>query len=108
VEVLNMAAYEVKIKGARDYATLRWLADHGYDGSFMDCAELDRYESPDGRTLETDGECEADDAVRVYTVEEHKAWEFSEYIESDPDAFLACNGSTTLGESLLGLEQEIV
>ncbi len=85
--------YTIIIKSERDQITLEWLAAHGYDARFLELAELTIVKA-DGR--------------RIYTMTEPNAWEFCKEIESDPDAFLACNGSDTLNTSLLTFEDSIV
>ena len=83
--------YRIEIKNERDYNTLCWLADRGYDGDFLKLADLIDENEETGR--------------RVYEMEEHKAWEFSENAENE--GFLSCNGSETLQDSLIQLWEEI-
>ena len=82
----------IKIENERDQITLEWLADHGYDGGFLDLAAFQ------GRS-----------GLRyVYSLAEHDAWTFQENVDDDPGAFLACNGSDTLNTTFLQLLESIV
>lgn len=91
-----MSAYNVTIL-AEDMATLYWLADRGYDGNFLALA-----------TLVADPEDDPEEGGYVFALTEPEAWEFSEHIESDPDAFLSCCDSETLVRALIDFWQEIV
>jgi hypothetical protein len=86
--------YQIEDLTAREYATLAWLADHGYDAGILRAAGVEE-EFDDGR-------------VRLGRIPEHKAWEINERIEEDPDAFLASNGSRSLGDKLLKFVGSIV
>ena len=78
----------------RDYATLRWLADRGYDGGFLQLAGVEE-ELPDGRIV-------------MGALTESEAWQFRENVDEDPGAFLSSSGSRTLNDKLLGLYDGIV
>jgi len=99
-----VSAYTVRIVGERDYATLCWLSDHGYDAGFLELATLERVETPDGTEIDDDGS----DTVRVYGLSEPEAWNFKDEYDADPCAFLACCGSSTLTEALVRLLDCIV
>jgi len=100
-------AYKVRIRGESDFATLCWLSERGYDGGFLELATLDAVEAPDGAERNEDREDE-EDSVRVYGLTELEAWKFKDHFNDDPNAFLACCGSPTLQDSLVGLLNEIV
>lgn len=78
--------YKIERLTKREYDTLAWLADHGYDGSILATAGVEEEHSDGGVTLGA--------------MTEPQAWIIQEYIEEDPDAFLASNGSRTLAEKL--------
>jgi hypothetical protein len=77
-----------------EYATLQWLADHGYDGNILKIAGVEEEHDDGGATLGG--------------MTEPQAWEVHDYIESDPYAFLASNGSRSLAEKLQDFLDEIV
>jgi hypothetical protein len=87
-------AYQITIETEDDLVTLQWLSDRGYDAGFLDLADLNSHDETTGK--------------RVFTMPEHHAWIFNDNIEEDPDAFLACCGSDTLADSLIGLHESIV
>lgn len=86
--------YRLQIEAERDLETLYWLSDRGYDGGVLNAAE-EIEEDPGGERV-------------TLVIPEHAAWEISDTIEADPDAFLACCGSPTLSEALIGLWESIV
>lgn len=91
--------YVVTIETDRDGLTLDWLADHGYDGSFLEHADIiESGEDEDGYVV----------APIVYGLSEPAAWTFREDVEADPGAFLACCGSHSLRTALEALLSEIV
>jgi hypothetical protein len=94
-------AYIVTIETERDYETLKWLADHGYDGSLMANSVLS-----DDSAVDEDGEFHC--APYVLGLTQLQAWAFSEYVDDDLDAFLSCCGSSTLSDALIDLWQSIV
>jgi hypothetical protein len=102
-----MSAYTVRIVGERDYATLCWLSDRGYDGGFLGVARLERIEGPNGVAIDEPDDM-GSDGVRVYSLTEPEAWTVREYVDEDPCAFLACCGSDTLARALLGFLERIV
>lgn len=73
--------------------TLQWLADRGYDGSFLEEA-----------TLITDN----DDGSVTYEIDNNGCCAVSEYVDSDPDAFLACCGSQSLADKLISVINKAV
>lgn len=86
--------YRVQIETERDMETLYWLAARGYDGGIWDATEeIEEHEGSERVTL---------------VIPEHAAWTVSETIEADPHAFLACCGSRTLSEALIGFWGSIV
>jgi hypothetical protein len=89
-------AYTFKVEGDTDYATLLWLHDRGYAGNIRNLCEL------------IDEEDEDNTSTYTYGLTEPEAWEFKEYIDDDPDAFLTCCGSKTLADTLIELWLEIV
>ena len=76
----------------REYKTLAWLADHGYDAGIYD-----------GSVRTTD-----DDDMTTLRIPEYKAWEIRDAVEEDPHAFLASNGSRSLSEKLYEFLENIV
>jgi hypothetical protein len=92
-------AYTVTIETERDYETLKWLADHGYDGSLMANSEVSDDSNEHGGWF-----C----APYVLGLTQLQAWAFSEYVDDDLDAFLSCCGSSTLSDALIDLWQSIV
>ena len=91
-------AYTVKIASERDLRTLEWLNDRGYDAAFLEMATFL------GREKKSDGS----DGAFVYGLSEPDAWQVRDEYEKDPDAFLTCNGSDTLGSALFGFLDSIV
>ena len=89
----------------KDVATLSALAGPGYDGGFLALASR-----VDPGCTSCDGEgCDVCDSLdTTYSLTEPEAWAFRENVEADRDAFLACNGSSTLQAALEGLLDIIV
>jgi len=86
--------YKTKPLSERDYTTLLWLADRGYDGGvFENCDAVEPNDDGDGFTLH-------------FT--EVSAWEIRDTIDDDPHAFLACCGSDTLATALRSMIETIV
>jgi hypothetical protein len=77
-----------------EYATLQWLADHGYDGDILRTAGVEEEHADGGATLGA--------------MTEPEAWHINDYIESDPDAWLASNGSRSLADKLYAFINKIV
>lgn len=93
-------AYRIRIETERDWETLLWLSDHGYDGGIYKNGEILGDE-----TAESDGlYC----APYVLGFPEHLAWDCDENVSDDPDAFLSCCGSSSLSSALSTFIQEIV
>lgn len=88
------SGYLIAPLSRQEYATLRWLSNHGYDAGILDAAGVERERANGG--------------VVLGRIPEHKAWEISERIEEDPGAFLASNGSRTLATKLLSFVDRIV
>lgn len=90
----NKFYYHIPRLTKTEYATLEWLADRGYDGNILKIAGVEEFY--------------ADGSVQLGDLREHQAWEFRDYVQSDPDAFLASSGSRGLNEKLLDLHDRIV
>ena len=86
--------YRIPPLNQREYATLRWLADRGYDGGILKLAGVEE-ELPDG-------------GVVLGALTEPEAWEFHDNVDQDLNAFLASSGSRTLNDKLFGLYERIV
>jgi len=91
--------YEVLITGEEE-KTLFWLAEHGYDGSFVDSAS-----AVDPQEVEGVDEYDQD---KLYLFTEPDAWKVMEYVKDDENAFLACSACSTLNEKLLAFVERIV
>lgn len=89
-----MSGYTIPRLDKTEYATLRWLADRGYDAGILDTAGVQE-EHEDG-------------SVTLGEIPEHKAWECYDFYQDDPGAFLACNGSRSLGDKLQAFIDSIV
>lgn len=85
--------YIIRIETERDWITLQWLAERGYDAGFLDACALEENDT---------------DAYLVVSMTEPDAWTFSALVNDDPSAFLTCNASDTLNSSLLGFFDSIV
>ena len=86
--------YRLERLTAREFATLEWLADRGYDGDLLRLAGVDD-EAADG-------------SIRLGALTEAEAWQFNENVEEDPHAFLSSNGSASLREKMYRLLDAIV
>ena len=90
--------YKITLESERDYETLLWLSDRGYDAGIWNLSEIT-------------ADCDEDgDYVFTMTLEisEPDAWAIQDEIERYPTDFLACCGSDTLSASLLEFMEEIV
>lgn len=76
----------------REFETLAWLADHGYNAGIYD-GSAKSYDDEGNVTLR---------------IPEFKAWEIKEAVDEDPHAFLANSASRGLNEMLLKFIDEIV
>ena len=88
------SGYRIPRLSKRAFATLEWLSDRGYDAGILDAAGVEE-EYPDG-------------SVQLGDIPEHRAWDVKEYIEEDPDAWLASSGSRELNEVLQNFVDSIV
>ena len=86
--------YTITLENNRDYLTLVWLAEHGYDADFLNLAALSDENEMTGR--------------RIYTMTEPDAWQFNENVNNDTDAFLSCCDSWALQNALCEFWQKIV
>jgi hypothetical protein len=93
IDASATAAYQIEDLNKKEYATLCWLSDHGYDGGILDLA---------------DGEVTEEDGYKFKPIPENVAWQIAEKIEEDPHAFLASNGSRSLGDKLMKFLDDIV
>ena len=91
-------AYRITLTD-KEYETLCWLSDRGYDAELLDLA-----------TLESTPEDELPEAPNVYVLvmSEPTAWTWNENIEADRHAYLTCLGPGDLMDKLIALEQSIV
>lgn len=85
-------SYRIPPLDAKEYRTFLWLIDHGYAGDFG--------------TLE--GERNDADGWNFDPIPEHVAWGILDSVEDNQEAFLACNGSSTLAEKLHAFLESIV
>lgn len=78
----------------REYQTLLWLADRGYDGGLFDLAGVEE-QRPNG-------------AVVLGALTEAEASQFRENVDDDPHAFLTSSGSAGLNEKMMRLYDSII
>ncbi len=93
-EVTHRCHYSIERLDKTEYATLRWLADRGYDAGILDTAGVHEEHEDGGATLGDVVECDA--------------WTITGAVDDDPDAFLACCGSRSLAEKLRAFLDAIV
>ena len=92
-------SYQITIETERDWETLHWLADRGYDGGVLNAGTYsDKCAEFEGMLC----------APYVLDIDEPSAWEVCDAVEEDPDAFLACCGSDTLERVLIDFVGSIV
>lgn len=87
------AAYTIEPLDKKEYATLSWLSDRGYDGGILEL---------------TSGEETDDGGYKFESIPEHVAWQIKDNIDEDEHAFLTSNGSRSLAEKLLAFIDAIV
>ena len=86
--------YRLERLTKREFATLEWLADRGYDGDLLRLSGVEE-EAPDGSVL-------------LGALTEAEGWQFNENVEEDPHAFLTSNGSAGLHEKMYRLLDSII
>lgn len=86
--------YQLEPLTPREFATLQWLAERGYDGGLLDLAGVEE-ELPNGDIL-------------LGALRESEAWEFHENVEEDPHAFLTSSGAAGLNQKMWQLLDSIV
>ncbi len=91
---MPVIVYVIELDSNRDWHTLVWLSNRGYDGNVLALAEDIAHYDEGERTQ--------------IGLTEQQAWEFRDYVDSDPDAFLACCGSETLAKVLNDLFLDII
>jgi hypothetical protein len=77
-----------------EYATLKWLSDHGYDGGILEAAGVEE-EYDDG-------------GAKLGGLTEFEAWTVKDSVDEDPHAFLASSGCRSLNEKLWKFLDQIV
>lgn len=87
-------SYRIEPLTKEEYATLRWLSSHGYDADILQIAGVEEHHEDGGVTLGV--------------LSENRAWKIMDNIEEDPHAFLANNGSRSLGRKLREFIESIV
>lgn len=88
------SGYRIPRLTKREFATLEWLSDRGYDGGILEAAGVEE-EYPDG-------------SVQLGDIPEPAAWEIHNNVEEDPGAFLSSSGSEGLNDKLIGFLDAIV
>ena len=88
------SGYRIPRLTKREFATLEWLSDRGYDGGILDAAGIEE-EYPDG-------------SVQLGDIPEPAAWGIRDNIEEDPHAFLSSSGSRELNDKLIQFVDSIV